>query len=69
MRDIELESAVLNIKDLPGGTKKVMLMYDSKGWAIRCYDEDGDKITTMVPDDTLDEFGDKTLTLVPAEQL
>ena len=54
MGDIRLESAVMPIDGWPGGTKKIMLMYDTRGWAIRCYSENGKKLLTMVMDERPD---------------
>lgn len=70
MRDIELNSPVLRLKDFPPETTKIMIMYDTRGWAIRCYDDSGhnNKLTTMVPDERLGDTG-SDITLVPREQL
>lgn len=70
MRDIELNSPVLRLVDFPKETTKIMIMYDNRGWAIRCYNDDGvnNKITTMVPDERLGDTG-RDITLVPREQL
>lgn len=68
MRDIELNSRVLRIDSMPKDTTKIMIMYDERGWAIRCYNEPGDKLTTLVPDKRLgDSSSDETL--VPIEEL
>lgn len=48
MRDIELNSSVLALEGFPAATRRVMFMYDSRGWAMRCYDKDGNKLTTLV---------------------
>lgn len=68
MRDINLNSKVLRISNMPKQTEKIMVLYDDRGWAIRCYDKDGNKITTMVTDKTLDDSS-SDYTLVPKEQI
>lgn len=70
MRDIALHSKVLRLKDFPSETTKIMILYDERGWAIRCYHDNGphNKITTMVPDKRLADSG-SDITLVPREQL
>lgn len=70
MRDITLNSKIIRLKDLPKSTTKIMIMYDERGWAIRCYDDSGvnNKLTTMIPDDRLGDSG-SDITLVPKEQL
>ena len=47
-----------------------MILYDDRGWAIRCYNDNGNnnKITTMIPDDKLSDSA-SDITLVPREQL
>ena len=56
MRDIELNSCVMSINGWPAGTHKIRILYDSRGWAIRCYDEDGNKLVTMVTDTEISEY-------------
>jgi len=70
MRDITLNSNIIRLKDLPEATTKIMIMYDERGWAIRCYDDSGvnNKLTTMIPDDKYGDTG-SDITLVPKEQL
>lgn len=51
MRDINLQSAVLTIDGYPSETKKVMFLYDDRGWAMRCYDASGNKLVTLVSTD------------------
>jgi len=48
MRDINLQSTVLTLEDFPQDTRKVMFLYDDRGWALRCYNENGDKLTTLI---------------------
>lgn len=67
MRDIKLESCVMDIDGMPGGTHKVMFVYDTRGWAIRCYDEDGNKLTTMIPDPGVSEYSNGSIKLVRRE--
>ena len=68
MKDINLQSGVYTLHDLPEKTSKVMFIYDERGWAIRCYDSDGNKITTMVVNDKMGDSG-SIGTLTPYEQL
>lgn len=54
MKDVNLNSGIIYlVDDLPQETKKLMVLYDNRGWAIRCYDKHGNKLTTMIPDDRL----------------
>lgn len=48
MRDIELSSKVISVKDMPKETDRIMVVYDNRGWAIRCYDKNGSKLITLV---------------------
>lgn len=70
MRDVNLNSGILRLIDFPTNTTKIMILYDDRGWAIRCYDDSGvnNKITTMLPDDRFGDSG-SDITLVPYEQL
>lgn len=68
MKDINLQSGVFTLHDLPENTTKVMFLYDERGWAMRCYNSDGDKITTMVINERMGDSG-SVGTLVPNEQL
>jgi len=68
MRDIQLNSKILRLKDFPTETAKIMVMYDERGWAIRCYNDIGNKITTLIPDERVADSG-SDVTLVPREQL
>lgn len=68
MQDVNLQSSVLRLNDFPRETKKIMIMIDQRGWAIRCYNEAGEKLTTMVKDERLGD-SESDATLVPREQL
>lgn len=73
MSDINLNSPVLRLKDFPPDTDKIMILYDERGWAIRCYGDkekygDNNKLTTMIPDGRLGD-SDSDITLVPREQV
>ena len=58
MKGVNLNSGIIYLMDdFPEKTKKLMIMVDDRGWAIRCYDSDGKKLTTMVPDETLGASG------------
>lgn len=67
MTDINLQSAVLTLDGFPAETRRVMFIYDNRGWGIRCYDKNGTKITTLI---FTDKEGDETTegTLHPEEQ-
>lgn len=69
MRDIELNSPILRLVDFPKETTKIMIMYDNRGWAIRCYNDIGgdNKITTMVPAKD-GVYSSTEIALVPREQ-
>lgn len=49
MRDINLNSDTLSIEQFPHETKQIQILYDSRGWAFRCYNAVGDKLATIVP--------------------
>ena len=70
MTDVNLNSGILRLQDFPKDTTKIQILYDERGWAIRCYSDEGtdNKITTMVPDDRLGENGVSS-TLVRRETL
>jgi hypothetical protein len=71
MSNIILNSGVLRLVDFPKETTKIMILYDERGWAIRCYDADDQqstKITTMVPDRRM-SGSENDVTLVRKESL
>lgn len=71
MSDITLNSGILRLVDFPKETTKIMILFDDRGWAIRCYDADEEqstKITTMIPDRSRAGSG-SDITLVRKETL
>lgn len=67
MRDINLNSLPMRIEAWPPSTASLQILYDNRGWAIRCYDDKGAKITTLVPGKKCHDGSHQTL--VPREQL